>query len=118
MSELERPPVFETDLGYTYFRANTKLPIDTKYKWWSVSFETWGTCKSKKFGNYEIRFGYVPLKPPTVFWFIAVKTQNNHKYLSPIKGVKLVDEETKEFLLELVRSWKPIYAHGQVQKVL
>ncbi|QBR84778.1 TIGR01777 family protein [Legionella israelensis] len=115
MSELERPPVFETDLGYTYFRANTKLPIDTKYKWWSVSFETWGTCKSKKFGNYEIRFGYVPLKPPTVFWFIAVKTQNNHKYLSPIKGVKLVDEETKEFLLELVRSWKPIYAHpGEV----
>jgi len=108
MSELELPPVFETDLGYTYFRANTQFPEDTKHKHWSASFETWGNCKSEKYGNHEIRFGYVPLKPPTVFWFIAVKTQKNHKYLSPINGVKLVDEDTKEFLADLVRSWKPV----------
>lgn len=109
MSELKLPPVRETDLGYTYFRANTQIPVNTKNKWWSTSFETWGSCKSKKYGNHEIRFGYVPLKPPNVFWFIAVKTQNNHKFLSPINDVKLVDEDTKAFLIELVRSWKPIH---------
>lgn len=108
MSELKLPPVYETHLGYTYFRSNTNLPTDTKKKWWSVAFETWGTCKSKQYGNYEIRFGYVPLKPPTVFWFLAVRTQPNHPYLSPIRGVKLIDEETKSFLIELIDSWKPI----------
>lgn len=109
MSELKQPPVLETELGYTYFRANTQIPLETNHKWWSVSFETWGTCQSKKYGNHEIRFGYVPLKPPNVFWFIAIKTQKNHKYLSPINGVKLVDENTKEFLKDLVREWKPIH---------
>lgn len=110
MSELERPPVHETDLGYTYFRANVQLPVDTQHKWWSSSFETWGTYQSKKYGNHEVRFGYVPLKPPNAFWFIAVKTQENHKYLSPINGVKLVDEDTKKFLNDLVREWKPVRA--------
>lgn len=109
MSELGLPPVLETDLGYTYFRANTEIPVDSKHKWWSASFETWGTYTSKKYGNHEIRFGYVPLKPPNVFWFIAIKTQENHKYLSPINGVKVTDEDTKRFLMDLVRSWKPIH---------
>ncbi|WP_454781101.1 TIGR01777 family oxidoreductase [Legionella sp. WA2022007384] len=108
MSELKRPPVHETDLGYTYFRANVQLPIDTQHKWWSSSFETWGTYQSKKYGNQEVRFGYVPLKPPNAFWFIAVKTQQDHKYLSPITGVQLVDQDTKKFLQDLVRDWKPI----------
>lgn len=110
MSELKLPPVHEEDLGYTYFRANTEIPVDTKRKWWSTSFETWGNCKSEKYGNHELRFGYVPLKPPHVFWFISIKTQNNHKYLSPIKGVQLVTKDTKDFLLDLVRSWKPIHS--------
>ncbi|MCE0721855.1 DUF1731 domain-containing protein [Legionella resiliens] len=108
MSELEKPPVFETDLGYTYFRANTEIPVNTNHKWWSTSFETWGTCQSKKYGNHEVRFGYVPLKPPHVFWFIAIKTQKNHPYLSPIDGVELVNQDTKEFLKNLVREWEPI----------
>lgn len=109
MSELNLPPVLERDLGYTYFRANTQLPVDTKNKWWSTSFETWGNSTSEKYGTHELRFGYVPLKPPNAFWFIAIKTQENHKYLSPINGAKLVGEDTKEFLLDLVRSWKPIH---------
>lgn len=108
MSELERPPVLETDLGYTYFRANTQIPANTHHKWWSAAFETWGTCQSKQYENHEVRFGYVPLKPPNVFWFIAMKTQENHKYLSPINGVQVVNEDTKEFLKNLVRKWKPI----------
>jgi uncharacterized protein (TIGR01777 family) len=108
MSELALPPVHETDLGYTYFRANTQVPIDTNQKWWSQAIETWGSYQSKEYGNHEIRFGYVPLKPPTVFWFIAVKTQKNHPYLSPIESVELVNEKTKQFLVDLVRSWKPI----------
>jgi len=109
MSELELPPVFKTELGYTYFRADTEIPIDTKHKWWSASFETWGNSKSSIHGNHEMRFGYVPLKPPHVFWFIAIKTKDLHQYLSPIKGVKLVDESTKEFLIDLVKSWKPVH---------
>ena len=113
MSELERPPVRETDLGYTYFRANTQIPVDSRHKWWSASFETWGSYTSKKYGNHEIRFGYVPLKPPTVFWFIAIKTQNNHRYLSPISSIQLVNEDTKKFLMDLVRSWKPIHTDSQ-----
>ncbi|WP_241480321.1 DUF4166 domain-containing protein [Legionella norrlandica] len=108
MSELKRPPVLETDLGYTYFRANTQIPADTKHKWWAASFETWGTYKSEQYGNHEVRFGYVPLTPPNVFWFIAIKTQKNHKYLSPINGVQLINEDTKEFLKDLVKGWKPI----------
>ena len=108
MSELGLPAVNKTDLGYTYFRANTQIPVGTENKCWSASFETWGNCKSEKYGNHKIRFGYVPLKPPHAFWFIAIKTQNNHQYLSPIKVVTLVDEPTKEFLLDLVRSWKPV----------
>lgn len=108
MSELERPPVHETDLGYTYFRANTRLPADTQHKWWSQAFETWGNGNSKRYGNHDIRFGYVPLKPPNAFWFIAVKTQKDHKYLSPINSVQVVNEDTKEFLKELIKEWKPI----------
>ncbi|WP_115702996.1 TIGR01777 family oxidoreductase [Legionella sainthelensi] len=108
MSELEQPPILETDLGYTYFRADTSLPVETQYKWWSQAFETWGNGDSKKYGTHEIRFGYVPLKPPNAFWFIAVKTQKDHKYLSPINGVQVVNEDTKEFLKELVKDWKPI----------
>ncbi|WP_454784033.1 TIGR01777 family oxidoreductase [Legionella sp. WA2024007413] len=108
MSELKLPPVHETDLGYTYFRANVKLPMDSQHKWWSSSFETWGTYQSKKYGKHEVRFGYVPLKSPNVFWFIAVKTQEDHKYLSPIKGVRLVDENTKRFLQDLVSEWRPV----------
>jgi uncharacterized protein (TIGR01777 family) len=108
MAELERPPILETDLGYTYFRANTQLSADTPHKWWSAAFETWGNGCSKQYGNHEIRFGYVPLKPPKAFWFIAVKTQKDHKYLSPINGVQIVNEDTKEFLNELIREWKPI----------
>lgn len=47
MSELEQPPILETDLGYTYFRADTSLPVETQYKWWSQAFETWGNGDSK-----------------------------------------------------------------------
>lgn len=112
MTELGLPPIFETDLGYTYFRANTRIPDNTQYKWWSATFETWGCCQSKKYGNYALRFGYVPLKPPHVFWFIALKTQKNHPYLSPIRGVKIVDDETKAFLLDLIQNWKPISSHS------
>ena len=109
MSELKLPPVVETDLGYTYFRADTKLPIGSKNKWWTASFETWGHSRSEKYGNHDIRFGYVPLKPPHAFWFMAIKTQPNHNYLSPISGVQLVDQSTKAFLIDLIRSWKPVH---------
>ncbi|MCW8416704.1 DUF1731 domain-containing protein [Fluoribacter dumoffii] len=112
MAELGLPPVLETELGYTYFRANTLIPEGSKYPWWSVAFETWGHSMSQQYGSHSLRFGYVPLKPPAVFWFIAIKTHKNHKYLAPIDGVQIVDEETKEFLIDLVRSWKPVLTHS------
>lgn len=108
MAELGRPPILETDLGYTYFRANTQLPSDSQHKWWSAAFETWGVGRSKHYGRHEIRFGYVPLKPPNTFWFIAVKTKKSHHYLSPINEVQIVNEETKLFLKELIQEWKPL----------
>ena len=54
MSELALPPVNETDLGYTYFRANTEIPKDSNRKWWSAAFETWGSYQSKENGSHEI----------------------------------------------------------------
>jgi hypothetical protein len=108
MTELERPSVIETDLGYTYFRANTEIPVDSKHNWWSASFETWGNSITKQHGNHEVRFGYVPLKPPHVFWFIAVRTQAAHPHLSPIRGVQVISDETKAFLKELIKDWAPV----------
>jgi uncharacterized protein (TIGR01777 family) len=107
MSELGLPPVTETDLGYTYFRANVDLPEDSEAKPWSAAFETWGSHQSPEHGNHEVRFGYVPLKEPSVFWFMAVKTQKDHPHLSPIDRVQEVDGDTKAFLSDLVKSWKP-----------
>ena len=107
MEELKLPPVNETDLGYTYFRANTEIPAGREQAW-SAAFETWGEGQSKKYGRHDIRFGYVPLKPPHGFWFIAVKTQKGHPLLSPIKQVQVVGDDTKAFLKELVETWKPI----------
>jgi uncharacterized protein (TIGR01777 family) len=108
MRELQRPLVTETDLGYTYFRANTEIPLDSKHKWWSASFETWGEGITKHQEQHDIRFGYVPLKPPYVFWFIAIKTQVGHQHLSPIKGVQVVSSDTKAFLKDLIKKWPPI----------
>lgn len=108
-SELKRPAILETASGYTYFRANTTIPLDSTLKWWDQSFEIWGKTTSRKYGNYKIRFGYVPLKPPTVFWFIAIKTQKNHPFLSPVKKVQTIDQETAAYIRDLVKTWKPIY---------
>eukprot|EP01038_Epipyxis_sp_PR26KG_P012520 gene12520-16792_t len=108
MSELCLPPIYERELGYTYFRANVEIPNDSLMKWWATSFETWGTSQSKTYGNHEVRFGYVPLKFPNVFWFISIKTQNGHPFLSPIHGVEIVNDSTKDFLRELIKNWKPI----------
>ncbi|MDF1647059.1 MAG: TIGR01777 family oxidoreductase [Legionellaceae bacterium] len=108
MSERQHAPVHPTDLGYTYFRANVRLPENGTGKWWSSSFETWGHAHTKAHGQHAVRFGYVPLKPPHAFWFIALKTQVNHPFLSPLGKVKLVDEDTKSFLKELVSTWQPV----------
>lgn len=108
MAELEHPPVLENNLGYTYFRADVEVPENSKNKWWSAAFETWGESLSKKYGKHDVRFGYVPLKPPHAFWFMAMKTEEDHSHLSPIRGAKVVDDETKAFLKELVQSWKPV----------
>ncbi|RUR07524.1 DUF1731 domain-containing protein [Legionella sp. km772] len=108
MAELQLPPVYPTALSYTYFRANTQLPQDSSPNWWSSSFELWGKSESELYGHHILRFGYVPLRPPGVFWFIAIETQQAHPYLSPINTVQLVDEKTKQFLLNLVQAWQPI----------
>ena len=108
MRELGLPPVLPTDLGYTYFRANTQIPDGSSCHWWSASFETWGSGLSKENETHAVRFGYVPLKPPFVFWFIAIKTNKNHKFLSPTIGVKRIDAETKAFLLDLIHAWQPV----------
>ncbi|MDF1677658.1 MAG: TIGR01777 family oxidoreductase [Legionellaceae bacterium] len=108
MNERQLAPVHATDLGYTYFRANVRLPEHEAEKWWSSSFETWGHADTKAHGKHAIRFGYVPLKPPHAFWFIAVKTQPGHPFLSPLNRVSFVDEETKSFLKTLVATWQPV----------
>ncbi len=114
MAELNLPPIHPIDLGYTYFRANLKLPTDGSHAWWSAAFETWGMAKTKH-GTYPIRFGYVPLKPPYAFWFIAVKTEPGHPFLSPCDGSTPVDEPTKTFLTSLIESWQPVRnAQGEI----
>jgi uncharacterized protein (TIGR01777 family) len=112
LDKRSRPPVQATDLGYTYFRANTLIPPDSPLKWWSTAFETWGSCHSDEHGNHTLRFGYVPLKAPEVFWFIAIKTQSNHPYLSPIDRVQIIDQPTREFLKHLIQSWHPIHTNS------
>jgi uncharacterized protein (TIGR01777 family) len=112
MSELDLPPIHPTDLGYTYFRANTIIPNGHPVKWWSKAFETWGLGHSKEYGNHMLRFGFVPLKPPEVFWFIATKTKSGHPFLSPSERVSVVDERSKDFLKELISTWMPISTEG------
>lgn len=103
MSELSQLPLHPMQLGYTYFRANVKLPIDDDTQWWSVAFETWGHGQGHGF-----RFGYVPLKPPYAFWFIAIKADNTHPFLQPTDKVQLVDENVKQFLKLLIKDWQPV----------
>lgn len=51
--------------GYTYYRAtlNKEQIISEENNWFSHSFESWGDGK---------RFGYVPLKEPSLFWFASI----------------------------------------------
>lgn len=107
MKELSLPPVHATALGYTYFRANAQL-VNEDPALWNTAFEVWGRSQSKKYGTNSLRFGYVPLKPPDVFWFIAIKTQKQHPFLSPINQTEWINEDTKQFLLALVKDWKPV----------
>ena len=49
-----------------------------------------------------LRLGYVPLKKPEVFWFIAVPIGHN---LSPCLTVEPVTEEERRLLCQLVEGW-------------
>lgn len=49
--------------GYCYYRAVLDLPDQTYHQ---NAFESWG---------HGIRFGYVPLQYPKVFWFLSIPTK-------------------------------------------
>ncbi|KAJ3211030.1 hypothetical protein HDU82_006851 [Entophlyctis luteolus] len=90
------------NMGYTYYRANVDV-INANSAWHEFSFEAWGaSCKD---AGLPLRFGFVSLKFPTVFWFLAVPTKN-----SPIKPqsghVSVLEEKDKKLLVDMVSAWR------------
>ncbi|KAJ3123342.1 hypothetical protein HK100_011639 [Physocladia obscura] len=101
-------------LGYTYFRAN--VPLSSTSQWHSKSFESWG--QSSTTHTQPLRFGFVPLKNPTGFWFLAVPTTPP----SPIKpsGIhaSIITESKKKVLLDMVSGWKGPDSDVELMKTL
>jgi 2-polyprenyl-6-methoxyphenol hydroxylase-like FAD-dependent oxidoreductase len=96
MQDLGLPEVHVEHCGYVYLRANVKVPADEP-QWHAHSFEAWG-------GDSGVRFGYVPLKPPSVFWFAAVPSQGAGEF-APRKGVQAITEQIKAQLAGWISYW-------------
>lgn len=134
LAQLGESPVEASHCGYAYFRAvvdvsklsnneHIHLGLTTQTtqnslqegNWFHHAFETWGeTC----------RFGYVPLKPPYTFWFVAIPVSSNistninisnenQEYeedytagLAPMQGSQRGSDRTKAWLLSQFGHWK------------
>lgn len=82
--------------GYAYFRSS--IPAATRapaVSWHTQAFESWSD---------GIRFGYVPLQEPSVFWFAAVPI--GHRGLEPRRGAHPLDEDGRAWLLEALQGWQ------------
>jgi len=106
-------PFTPVHMGYTYFRAVLSVDLlddqmatttSSTSQWHAHAFESW--CDGH-------RFGYVPLRKPDVFWFVAIRT--DHPILASFEKepgahgsatqVTGVSEEFKAQLLGLVSPW-------------
>ena len=63
MEKLNAPKIIPKHCKYTYYRAVIDLSINTPDIYYKHSFESWGD---------GMRFGYVPINPHKVFWFVAL----------------------------------------------
>ncbi len=87
------PPV---SLGYAYFRATVRVDPACS-SWHQVAFESWGD---------GIRFGFVPLQAPEVFWFCAIPIDGVHVKQSV--GSVAGDAHTKAFLQRKLQGWQSV----------
>lgn len=82
--------------GYAYFRSST--PVAKRVPtlpWHAGTFEIWAQ---------GIRFGYVPMKEPSVFWFAAVPI--GHRGLDRRDGAHRLEEHDKAWLRALLQGWR------------
>ncbi|KAJ3007087.1 UNVERIFIED_CONTAM: hypothetical protein HDU68_003712 [Siphonaria sp. JEL0065] len=100
-SKLRPSSITPKDVGYTYFRANVNISPDSPYH--ATSFETWGHCLKTQL---PMRFGFVPLKSPSVFWFLAVPTSGASPFGAQGIGASIISETDKLKLLDLVQGWQ------------
>lgn len=81
--------------GYAYFRSS--IPAATRSAWPSwhgQAFECWGD---------GIRFGYVPMREPSVFWFAAVPIGRHG--LEPRLGAHALGQHERAWLIDLLADW-------------
>ncbi|MCU0756364.1 MAG: FAD-dependent monooxygenase [Xanthomonadales bacterium] len=77
--------------GYSYLHA--------------LAFESWGQ---------GIRFGYVPMREPQVFWFMAVPI--GHAGLQPEPGARALTDAEKHGLLQRLATWQgPVLPDGSAR---
>lgn len=82
--------------GYSYFRSSVPIALRAPdADWHALAFESWGQ---------GIRFGYVPMREPQVFWFMAAPI--GHAGLQPEQGARALREAEKRWLLERLAAWQ------------
>lgn len=82
--------------GYTYFRSSIPAATRAPEKaWHAKTFECWSD---------GIRFGYVPLQEPSVFWFAAVPI--GHRGLEARRSAHVLSERERAWLIDLLQGWR------------
>ena len=95
LRKMALPEKHASPCGYAYFRAVVSTEgCDPSVPWADSSFESWGD---------GCRFGYVPLKPPHIFWFAAVPFKPG--VLEPRAGTALATDEQVAWLREKFAAW-------------
>lgn len=89
--------------GYTYYRATLDksqfASIENSDQWPLHSFESWGK---------GIRFGFVPLKDPSIFWFASIPSPplNSPREGNRIFTTQSVSDLEKQFLISKFSNYK------------
>eukprot|EP01063_Lacrimia_lanifica_P016340 TRINITY_DN2293_c0_g1_i11.p1 TRINITY_DN2293_c0_g1~~TRINITY_DN2293_c0_g1_i11.p1 ORF type:complete len:987 (+),score=203.23 TRINITY_DN2293_c0_g1_i11:58-3018(+) len=86
--------------GYVYFRACVDVDVEegatnAGSRWHQEAFESWGD---------GMRFGFVPMKPPSVFWFAAIPV--GHDGLKAQPGAARLDATAKAWLERQFAGWE------------
>jgi 2-polyprenyl-6-methoxyphenol hydroxylase-like FAD-dependent oxidoreductase/NAD dependent epimerase/dehydratase family enzyme len=93
LANMERPIVESVSCGYVYYRATVNdATLHT-----AQSFESWAPG--------GLRFGYVPLQHPAVFWFVAVPMDALPAALKRSSAYRMTDSADADGLERLCSGW-------------